>query len=274
MLSVMNDAANINKPPPEIDLDSYTDMSVGQILRRTREHYGQTLDDVEQNLRIRANQLDAIEKLDLEALPGRVYAIGFVRSYADYLGLDGDKMVHLFKAQSVGRNATTEHHFPVSAVESKVPNAYVIIGTVVALVLLIAFWTIFHAPAKTKEAIPPVPEVLLKGNAALLEPTPEPVEVKPAIPEKDRMELIVKADSWVEIKNAKRKTILRQVLKPNDRYVVPDEEGLTITTGNAGGIIVHINGKELVPLGKLAEVKRNIPLSFENFRPKDTASEQ
>ncbi len=254
--------------PEAVDLDSYNDLTVGQILQRTREHYGQTLDEVEQNLRIRASQLKAIEELDLESLPGRVYAIGFVRSYAEYLGLDGDKMVHLFKAQSVGRTAKTELHFPVSAVESQVPNAYLVIGALTVLILLLAYWTIFHTPTQYVEEIPPVPEVLRQGNAALLEPTPvamaEPAVIVEAI-KQNRMELVIVADSWVEIRNAEGKPIISQVLKPKDRYMVPEEEGLTLTTGNAGGIMVYINGKEKQSLGKGAEVKRNVPLAIAEF---------
>ena len=252
-----------------IDLDSYTDLSVGQILRRTREHYGQSLDEVEQNLRIRAVQLNALEELNLEALPGRVYAIGFVRSYAEYLGLDGDKMVHLFKAQSVGRTAKTELHFPVSAVESKVPNAYLIIGSLTALILLLAFWTIFYTPSQYVEKIPPVPEILRQGNAKLLEPAKEIEVVEPEVIveaiKQNLMELVITADSWVEIRNAQGKKIISQVLKPKDRYIVPDEEGLTLTTGNAGGIKIYINGVEKKTLGKGAEVKRNLPLAIKDF---------
>ena len=96
----------------DIDLDSYTDLSVGEILRRTRLYYGQSLNDVEINLRIRASQLDLLEQNHIAHLPGRVYAIGFVRAYSEYLGLDGDKMVHLFKAQSVGKKWRPKLSFP------------------------------------------------------------------------------------------------------------------------------------------------------------------
>ena len=39
-----------------------------------------------------------IEQGDLTALPGRPYALGFLRSYADYLGFDGDDLVDRIKA--------------------------------------------------------------------------------------------------------------------------------------------------------------------------------
>lgn len=98
------------------------DMSVGDILRTTRTHYGQSLSDIERALRIRSSQIEAIEKGDVESLPGRVYAIGFVRTYSEYLGLDAEQMVDLFKAQEGERTVDPALHFPVGASDSKLPS--------------------------------------------------------------------------------------------------------------------------------------------------------
>ena len=265
----MNQAQAIQAPVPEPDLDSYTDLSVGDILRRTREHYGQSLAQVEANLRIRASQLSALETGQIEELPGRVYAIGFVRAYSEYLGLDGDKMVHLFKAQSVGKRVKPELQFPVSANESKAPNIYIIIGCLVALVLLIAYWTIAYTPSKYVEAIPPVPEVLKQSNIALLKPIAEPpsASLLEAVtkPANNKMELVISENSWVEIKNAAGEMVIRQVLKPGDKYIVPNEDGLVLATGNAGGITVFVDGKKIRKLGQSAQVKRNVILDPEKF---------
>ncbi|HPF77933.1 MAG TPA: DUF4115 domain-containing protein [Alphaproteobacteria bacterium] len=274
----MNQAHNMQHSAPQPDLDSYTDMSVGQILRRTREYYGQSLPQVEMNLRIRASQLEALENLELEKLPGRVYAIGFVRSYSEYLGLDGDKMVHLFKAQSVGKRVKPELQFPVTVSESKTPNIYIILFSLVSLILLIAYWTIFYTPTKYVEAVPPVPEALKQGSVALLKPVAdlpasEPVEdengaeqeTTAEAPKANKMELVISEDSWVEIKNAKGEAVLRQVLKPGDKYIVPDEEGLLLSTGNAGGITVFIDGKKVEKLGKSTQVRRNLALNPADF---------
>jgi cytoskeleton protein RodZ len=127
-------------PHPTTQADYYTDIAVGEILRRTRVHYNQTLDDVSAYLRIRASQLEAIEKGDLSQLPGRVYVIGYIRTYAEYLGLDGEKMVAVFKQQAGGKNNKPELHFPVPASESKAPNLYIIFGSLAVLALVIGVW--------------------------------------------------------------------------------------------------------------------------------------
>ncbi len=118
----------------------YTDMSVGEILRRGREHYGQSLEDVERNLRIRAIQIHAIETGNIDQLPGKAYALGFVRSYSEYLGLDGEKMVQLFKSQSMGGKIQPNLHFPVPASESKIPALSVAAVLAVLGMVFVGVW--------------------------------------------------------------------------------------------------------------------------------------
>lgn len=267
----MNTAQQSQLP---VDLDTYTDMTVGQILMRTRDYYGQSLEQVEVNLNIRASQLYALENGHLENLPGRVYAIGFVRSYSEYLGLDGDKMVQLFKAQSVGKNVKPDLQFPVTYDESRVPNLFIILISLVAIVLFITYWTIFYTPTKYVEKIPPVPEILKQSTLTpakiVAEEPPQPL-LEVIKKDSPKMELVVNEDSWIEIKNAKGEKLVSQVLRPGDKYIVPEnedgsvEQGLTLSTGNAGGVTVFINGKKRTTLGKDAEVIRNVNLNPDDF---------
>lgn len=254
--------------PEQPDLDSYTDMSVGEILRRTREYYGQTLSQVEVNLRIRASQLNALEQGHHEELPGRVYAIGFVRAYSEYLGLDGDKMVQLFKAQSVGKRVKPELQFPVSYQESKAPNVYIILFSLVGLILFISYWAIFYTPTNYVEAIPPVPQALKESSLAKMKPVPKqpPQSLLETVTKKtNKMELVVSENSWVEIKNAEGESVLQQVLKPGDKYIVPEDQELILSTGNAGGITVFVDGKKVGKLGLSTEVKRDVALDPKTF---------
>ena len=268
------------KPQEASDLNFHTDMPVGEILRRTRVHYGQTLEQVEVVLRIRASQLEALEQGDVSKLPGRVYAIGFVRSYSEYLGLDGDKMVHLFKEQSVGKQKKPDLSFPVPASESKVPNLAIIGGSVFGVIVLIGFVAFLMFPKAGKNEVPSVPEGLTKSQLneapALVEtpaattattaaadaPAPEGASVEEAPAENSNRVIIEVTDaSWVEIRNAQGAAILRQVLKPGDIYLVPNEDGLVMSTGNAGGLKIKVDGKEIPKLGDTGQIKRKIALS-------------
>jgi Helix-turn-helix domain/RodZ C-terminal domain len=66
---------------------------LGSSLREARERRGLQLGDVERDTRIRSRYLRALEEERFDIIPGWVYAKGFLRTYADYLGLDADRFV-------------------------------------------------------------------------------------------------------------------------------------------------------------------------------------
>jgi cytoskeleton protein RodZ len=68
-------------------------VEVGQTLREARVARGIELSDVEEETKIRAKYLGAIEEEEWEVLPGEPYNTGFLRSYADFLELDADALV-------------------------------------------------------------------------------------------------------------------------------------------------------------------------------------
>jgi cytoskeleton protein RodZ len=65
---------------------------VGASLREARKRRELDLTDVEAAIKIRVRYLQAIEDENWEVLPGDVYARGFIRTYAGYLGLDGERL--------------------------------------------------------------------------------------------------------------------------------------------------------------------------------------
>lgn len=107
--------------------------NVGTILRQARQALGEDVRHCAVYLRIREPYLRAIEDGRYEDLPGRAYAIGFVRAYAVHLGLDGDKVVERFKIESGDIEAQAELVVPEPTAESSMPG-----GALVAASLLIA----------------------------------------------------------------------------------------------------------------------------------------
>lgn len=66
--------------------------ALGSLLRQTREARGLTLTEVANDTFIRCQYLQALEEADLSRLPEPVYVQGFLKRYADYLGLDGETL--------------------------------------------------------------------------------------------------------------------------------------------------------------------------------------
>ena len=76
--------------------------TIGQQLRQTREERQLSLEQASRALHIRLHYLQAIEEGRLEAMPSEVQARGFLRAYADYLGLDGNSLLASLQAKSGG----------------------------------------------------------------------------------------------------------------------------------------------------------------------------
>jgi hypothetical protein len=72
---------------------------IGYSLRAARERQGIGLPEAELATKIRAKYIRALEEEDFETLPADTYARGFLRTYADYLGLDGEIYVEEYASR-------------------------------------------------------------------------------------------------------------------------------------------------------------------------------
>ncbi|MBR2214495.1 MAG: helix-turn-helix domain-containing protein [Selenomonadaceae bacterium] len=73
---------------------------IGDTLRRGREAKGLSIKDVEKGTSIRALYIEALEKGDYATLPGEVYAKGFLRNYANFIGLDADMCLRQYNDEN------------------------------------------------------------------------------------------------------------------------------------------------------------------------------
>jgi cytoskeleton protein RodZ len=145
----------------EISGDADTPLeSVGQDLRAARLRRGDDLATVSRSLKIRKDHLEALEEDRFEALPGRTYAVGFVRSYADYLGLDPRQSVERFKSEIAGRTETQPTIGPPPDTNTvRLPQGWVVLGVVVlALIVYGAYHLARSADMLLRQPVEPVPE--------------------------------------------------------------------------------------------------------------------
>lgn len=391
--------------------------TVADLVRRAREDFGQDLRSVADVLRIRPAYLEAIESGDFDSLPGTTYAIGFLRTYAEYLGLDGEDMVERFKAETQAAARRSELIFPEPVAEGRIPGGAIILVSMALLAVAYGGWfylsqqgrtvadlipawptdsqtaesgegqapakpaseapsetadkpaeeagivTTSSAQASTAEVASPAPVAEAPAQiepvqaAAAPEPqaetapepqaetatepqaetapepqaeqtpgpdpvsTPEttaapmatttPVErasvppqpvaesqapageattlatlvdqtvvipAPPSTPEtviipddrsprayggsNDKSRIVIRAvqDSWVQVRDSQEAILLTRVLRAGDSYRVPDVAGLTLLTGNAGGIELEVDGVRLPPAGPPGSVRRSISL--------------
>jgi len=166
------------------DADAALD-SVGQDLRTARLRHGEDLASVSTRLKIRRDYLEAIEESRFDKLPGRPYAIGFVRSYADYMGLNTKSIVERYKAEIAGLDPAEPSSLDglETAPERKFPHAMIFAGLVLLLGVVYAGY--YLSVSTTETAIQPdtaVPERLAAIAAPAPVPAPLPTPVPPPAP--------------------------------------------------------------------------------------------
>lgn len=143
---------------------------VGTMLRACRLRVGASLSEASEALCIREAYLAAIEEGRFQDLPGSTYASGFVRAYAEYLGVHGEEMVRRFKDEVAGMGGAAELHFPSPMEESGFPGgALLLIGIVIALLGYGGWYLINTRNDFIAELVAPLPDrlvALLPGQAA------------------------------------------------------------------------------------------------------------
>ena len=271
-------------------------LAVGAMLRRRREAFGLDVVSVAAALRIKPAYLMALEAGRLDELPGAVYAIGFVRAYADHLGLDGSQVLRRFKRESALLAAKPDLTFPIPLGERSVPGGgMLLVALILAMCAYGAWFYMSNDEAPRRERVAEVPLELL--------PKPQPPRARPAVspppeaigasqpalgpgfvgaaaasptavaapelntaatgaaPDAAR-EVVIRAtaDSWIQIRDARQSVLLTRVLKAGESCRAPDRPGLSMRTGNAGGLEITVGGIPAPSIGRRGMVRRNVAL--------------
>ena len=282
----------------EISGESDTPLeTVGQDLRAARLRLGEDLATVSRTLKIRKDHLEALEEDRFEALPGRAYAVGFVRSYSDYLGLDAVQCVERFKLEIAGRG---EAELPVVQdviEERKLPHGWLVIAAVVtALIVWGAYHLAMSADSLANQPVAAVPQQFEPKVAQAPKPaTPKPASVAavpvpgqqiatatpaPAQPaaapnpgaalpqgqtygaqnKNARVILRVHTATHITVEGADGKLFINRTLQPGDIYNVPLVPGVTLTAENGSAVELDLDGQSMGMVSKDAGQADEFPL--------------
>lgn len=156
---------------------------VGQALKTIREFLGLSLEDVAEKTCVRRAYLQAIEEMRLQALPSRPFTIGYIRAYANALGLDGEAAVARFKREEPAPDNVLPE--PMGVQKERDPRLAMFataFGVILAAVL--AWNLVQRAITQDEEAVTTAPAKAVatlaapvaSGPVALGAPLPAPVE--------------------------------------------------------------------------------------------------
>ena len=115
---------------------------VGGLMREARISQGRDLATAATTLRIRQPYLLAIEEGRFQDLPGATYAVGFVRGYAEFLGLDAKEIVRRFRQENNEYARRSELVFPSAVSEGSIPTGGLLGFAILAAVVVygLVYW--------------------------------------------------------------------------------------------------------------------------------------
>lgn len=254
--------------------------TVGEILRSEREKKGLTIKDIEKATSIRALYLSAIEEDNYSIVPGEVYLKGFIRNYANYLGLDSQKIIDVYRqsktpvAETLDPIADTadkhaDHTNKAGKKDTTEENrngqtSTIKWGAAVAIVVVLAgfgwWWAEGRSdqnpaqqakPSPTAPAPVPQPAPQAPGSPA---PLQQPTAQMPAAAAKPVVISAKYTDSCWTLVKADGKEVYEGIPKVGETLTWEAQTNINIQFGNAGGVEVVYNGQSLGKMGAKGEV--------------------
>jgi hypothetical protein len=244
---------------------------IGSTLREARMRAGIDITEVETQTKIRARYLRAMENEEWDLLPGSVYVKSFLRSYADYLGLDGRTLVDEYKRRY---ERPSDHELrPISALHrerdraargsrlpSWAPIGVVLVAVVAALYFLGRGSSNTPTPTTSAKTVPNHRHTRQRSRRARVV----------AVPSTVKLQLVPTGAVWVCLVNGSGvKLIDQRTFNSGDRIPVHTASRLLLTLGNAS-VHMKVNGRP-VPIAQSSNAIRllikpsgvqHIPLSM------------
>ncbi len=268
--------------------------SFGENLRREREMRGVSLQEISAATKISVRFLQALENEEFGKLPGGIFTRSFIRAYAKYLGLDEDRVLAEYHLVTPAQSDLDISRIAMSKTAAKRQASYGgLMAVFMAALLLTGGYLLYHytrarTPVRTPASTPTaaVPEETLPagegtgltvrgpaGDSATMEggqtAVPEgqvgagatstgvPEAMTAVVPRPSEglvLQVAATERSWIAI-DADGKMVLQRVLSPGEVETVRAKESFDVTTGNALGVVLTLNGETLQPLGRRGEVK-------------------
>tara|TARA_B110000483_G_scaffold13678_1_gene15484 strand:- start:54 stop:884 length:831 start_codon:yes stop_codon:yes gene_type:complete len=260
-----------------IDLDEFKNN-----LKSSRESKNITIEEAAKTLHVSVVILKNLENGELDKLANDVFTIGHIRTYLKWLGINPSLIIGDFK--NVQNTELKSKNLKIN-----VPYGFKLSKFTASLISLILFILIIliYKNLNKAEQLPYVSTSNIQDSLKEDKITNLKVKNAPEInntskedldeesnsksmPENVALEnnyIHIKAieDTWIEIQRNNSEVLITKIIKKDEKIKIPYEKDLILVTGNAGSIIIHINGKTINNIGMPGEVKRNISLNYDDL---------
>ena len=238
---------------------------IGSSLREARERRGLQLTDVQRETRIRVRYLQALEEERFDLLPGEAYVKGFLRSYADALGLESRLYLDEYSARFAQLDETDFVPRPSARIRShrgRPPRAFVVL-VLLGVGAAVLTWRVggshHGAPPAPIEAAAAAPSLTVAVGK------PKPAHVAPARASVLRL-TAVHGDCWLDVRfgSASGRRIYVGFLRKGGTMEFGLRRRLWLRLGNPVALTVTLDGK---PVSHLAGLATSVLVSATGLQP-------
>lgn len=231
--------------------------SVGEKLRKARLEKKASLEEVYKQTRIYPNVLEALEQDRAHNFLSSIYIKGFLKTYAQYLGLDGEKLVKEYtdsqKVEAPLSEVVLEKKEKISTQISPFLILRIALTVILGVAFIFYFWYVLKNISTSGKRVQ-IPEVKVK---VALEPF---VEAKELV-----LEVRAKEDCWIRI-NADNQAVFEKTLPKGKIERWQAKQRLELRIGKPEALEVFLNGKPIDL--KKAKVKRSLVITHEGIEGK------
>ncbi|HXX57127.1 MAG TPA: RodZ domain-containing protein [Thermodesulfovibrionales bacterium] len=234
---------------------------IGEILKKKREALGLDLKEIGASLRIRNEYLQALEEENFEKLPPEVYIRGYIREYADLLGIDPEPLISAYaKQQSTPHGEIQPEPSPQKKSNLFPLILFILSGAVIVSAIFMLFVRTKEAPVGGNAIVHISPPVQTQPEQKSAEISDLPSdrkneEDKPSgvTPKQYVLQVSATDVTWlrIELDDGKSEEVL---LKPGESKDWTSKEGFGLKIGNAGGVRLIVNGEDMGTPGNKGEV--------------------
>jgi len=227
-------------------VDVSGEASFGAWLRRQREMREIDLREIADRTKISLRYLEAMEHDRFDILPAPIFARGFLREYARYVGLNPDDVVNHYLATLQDADGSAEEEgIPLTNASRGPASRRILVILIVVLLLAGAVYAYFYQRSRRshEEAVPPpIAAPVSESRPVPPEPSPPPVaEAAPGAP------LVVTLDftqkCWVELQVDGERRESKLFVAGESLQLEAQQRVVLGTLGNADGVQIQVNGE-------------------------------
>jgi cytoskeletal protein RodZ len=260
---------------------------LGKKLREARERRGVSLRQIADRTKIAVSVLEGLERNDISRLPGGIFGRAFVRSFAAEIGLDPEATIQEFIVQFPQDSVTAGHprskpivdHEALESDRRMVSTVLRLIGLAVPIAAAVVYLSMVERGTGPVAAARSALAGLARSAVGKLADTPSTGAVTdPARPaaaavataadDLVTVALTVTRPSWVSA-IVDGETEVDRLVQPGEQRMLQIRRELVLSTGDAGGVAIVVNGVTARPLGKDGEAvtKHLTPGNLGEFLP-------